>query len=302
MPRGKASAPGRKEYDEKISRTLGCLLIALAASASLAACRDAVTGEGGNKGLSPTTVGVTATSGVSGANPKGTVSFHFGGGTGRAGTASELPLGARQHGDHRLRRGLLQRASFPDGPFPTFWVTGLVRIVDNGPGPGDTFEFVELETGTDEDLPPPPSGDPLPGPTECSTFPPGQSGPPSSPMDRASGSTTRCRSQPRRISARGGRRGRGGRGGRGVGVVPGGGGFRGAGPSGGRRRAVSPSGGYGPVEEETGGWRDFRGSRTRDSARGVREPRPLDERPRSRRAVGVGDSVHRLPRLGERHA
>ena len=66
----------------KISRTLGCLLIALAASASLAACRDAVTGEGGN-GLSPTTVGVTASSGVSGANPKGRVSFHFGGGNGR---------------------------------------------------------------------------------------------------------------------------------------------------------------------------------------------------------------------------
>ncbi len=53
------------------------------------------------------------------------------------------------------------------------WVTGLVRIVDNGPGPGDTLEHVELERGPPG--PPfvlPPPGDPLPGPTECSSFPP----------------------------------------------------------------------------------------------------------------------------------
>ncbi len=55
-------------------------------------------------------------------------------------------------------------------PMQTYWVTGLVRIVDNGPT-GDTFEYVELQTGETEPHFPPPTGDPLPGPTDCSSFP-----------------------------------------------------------------------------------------------------------------------------------
>jgi hypothetical protein len=56
-------------------------------------------------------------------------------------------------------------------PMETYWVTGLVRIVDKGPT-GDTFEYVELQTGETEPQLPPPTGDPLPGPTDCSSFPP----------------------------------------------------------------------------------------------------------------------------------
>ncbi len=141
-------------------------MIALAASASLAACRDAVTGEGGN-GFNPTIVRIEASSGVSGANPSGTVSFHFGGGN-----------GPDWHGDVSCLsvRGDSAIIGFGEGDFhdlsETYWVTGLVRIVDNGPGPGDTFEYVELQTGEPGPRPGPPPGDPLPGPTDCSTFPP----------------------------------------------------------------------------------------------------------------------------------
>jgi hypothetical protein len=149
-----------------ISRTLGCLLIALASSASLAACRDAVTGQGSN-GFSPTFVTIEASGGVSGQNPTGTVHFHFGGGN-----------GPDSHGEVSCLsvRGNSAIIGFGEGDFhdlsETYWVTGLVRIVDNGPGPGDTFEYVELQTGEPGPRPGPPPGDPLPGPTDCSTFPP----------------------------------------------------------------------------------------------------------------------------------
>jgi hypothetical protein len=51
----------------------------------------------------------------------------------------------------------------------SYWVAGLVSVVDAG-GPatgGDTFEWAELrgEPG------PTPAGDPLPGPTDCSSYP-----------------------------------------------------------------------------------------------------------------------------------
>jgi hypothetical protein len=152
----------------RISRTFGCLAIALAASASLAACRDAVTGRGGN-GLNPLVVTIVASSGVSGENPTGTVSFHFGGGGGptRSGEVSCLSV--------RANTAIL---GFGEGYYhdlgENHWVTGLVRVVDNGPGPGDTFEYVELERGPPAPPFEPPPGDPPPGPTECSTFPPDQ--------------------------------------------------------------------------------------------------------------------------------
>lgn len=150
----------------RISRTLGCVVIALASSASLAACRDWAIGTGGN-GLNPTRVDVDARSGVSGEDPTGTVSFHFGGGN-----------GATRHGDVSCLSvsGKTAIIGFDEGyfrllvPTQTYWVTGLVRIVDKGPT-GDTFEYVELQTGETEPHLPPPTGDPLPGPTDCSSFP-----------------------------------------------------------------------------------------------------------------------------------
>jgi hypothetical protein len=53
-----------------------------------------------------------------------------------------------------------------------YWIAGLIRVVDNGPGLDDTFEWVELQTG-EPGVTFPPLGDPLPGPTDCSSFPPG---------------------------------------------------------------------------------------------------------------------------------
>jgi hypothetical protein len=149
---------------------------ALAASASLGACRDAVTGEGGNANFSPTVVTLEASSGVSGANPTGTVRrIHFGGSGGPDWHGEVSCLSVR--GNTAIvgfGGGSFTEFSPHEGLIRTYWVTGLVRIVDNGPGPGDTFEFVELQTGEPENHPPPPTGDPLPGPTECSTFPPDQ--------------------------------------------------------------------------------------------------------------------------------
>ena len=147
----------------RISRTLGCLLIALASSASLAACRDWATGTGGN-GLNPTIVDLDASSGPSGQNPTGTVSFHFGGGN-----------GADWHGDVSCLSvsGNTAIIGFGEGDYhdvgETYWVAGLVRIVDNATG--DTFEHVDLQTGEPGPRPGPPPGDPLPGPTDCSSFP-----------------------------------------------------------------------------------------------------------------------------------
>jgi hypothetical protein len=151
----------------RISRTLGCLVIALASSASLAACRDAVGGQGARVGSFAAEV--EATSGVSGENPTGRVGFFIG-----------AANGPNWHGQVSCLsvRGNTAFVGFGEGYFQVpgqrSWVTGLVRIVDNGPGPGDTFEYVELEAGERENHSPPPTGDPLPGPTECSTFPPGQ--------------------------------------------------------------------------------------------------------------------------------
>ena len=140
-------------------------MIALAASASLAACRDWATGTGGN-GFSPTFVGLDASSGPSGENPIGTVRIHFGRiGPDWRGEVSCLSV-----------RGNTAIIGFGEGYYSdvgqTYWVTGLVRVVDNSPGPGDKFEHVELQTGEPDPGPPPPrTGDPLPGPTDCSSFP-----------------------------------------------------------------------------------------------------------------------------------
>jgi hypothetical protein len=141
-------------------------VIAVAASVSLGACKDAVTGQAAT-GSGLVAVQVEATSGVSGEKPTGTVFFHLGGGNGNNWRGEVSCLSVR--GDTAIIGfGEDYWYQLPSAA----WVTGLVRIVDNGPGPGDTFEYVELERGESGPLPPP--GDPLPGPTECSTFPPGQ--------------------------------------------------------------------------------------------------------------------------------
>jgi hypothetical protein len=107
---------------------------------------------------------------VSGENPTGTVDWGTGGGNGPRWNGEVSCLSVRANtaiigfGEGYSHSAFAQ----------TYWVAGLVRIVDNGPGPGDTFEFVELQTGELELHPPPPTGEPLPGPTECSTFPPDQ--------------------------------------------------------------------------------------------------------------------------------
>jgi hypothetical protein len=126
-----------------------------------------VTGTGGN-GLNPTVVALAASSGPSGENPTGPVDVHFGGGVGSdwEGDASCLSV-----------RGNTAIIGFGEGRHQdaggASWVTGLVRIVDNGPG-DDTFEFVELERGPTGPPFMTPPGDPLPGPTDCSSFPPDQ--------------------------------------------------------------------------------------------------------------------------------
>jgi hypothetical protein len=152
----------------RISRVLGCLVIALASSASLSACRDWATGEGASGTFHHYTV--NASSGPSGQNPTGTIFFLNGGAHGPFWNGDVSCLSVS---------GKTAIIGFGEGYYgengAASWVTGLVRIVDKGAGPGDTFEYVELDRGSPGppgQLPPP--GDPLPGPTDCSTFPSGQ--------------------------------------------------------------------------------------------------------------------------------
>jgi hypothetical protein len=172
----------------RISRTLGCLVIALACSASLAACRDWATGQGSN-GFNPTNVRLNASSGPSGEHPTGTVGFHFGGGGGPDWHGDVSCLSVRRNtAIIGFGEGYVRELS------QSYWVAGLIRYVDNG-STGDTFEYVELQTGEPQPPPAPQTGDPLPGPTDCSTFPPGQT-----VYDLANGSPQVFDGQPPRAS------------------------------------------------------------------------------------------------------
>ena len=121
--------------------------------------QDSVTSQPGF----PYAVSMDASSGVLGENPTGIVSWHAGGGLGPTwfGDVSCLSVS-----------GNTAVIGFGDGYFDyvfsqIYWIAGLIRVADNGPGLDDTFEWVELQTE------PGLVGDPLPGPADCSSFPPG---------------------------------------------------------------------------------------------------------------------------------
>jgi hypothetical protein len=144
---------------------LGAALAVPSASSAQAPTQDSVTSQPGF----PFAVSLDASSGPLGENPTGFVSWHAGGG-----------LGPTWRGDVSCLSvsGNAAIIGFGDSYFgPTVpglinWIAGLIRVVDNGPGLDDTFEWVELQTGEPSDTFPP-VGDPLPGPADCSSFPPG---------------------------------------------------------------------------------------------------------------------------------
>jgi hypothetical protein len=121
---------------------------------------DSVTGQGGQIGNF--TFDFDAHSGPSGENPGGRVGWHFGGGLGPSTSGDVTCLSVD---------GTVAVIGFSGAVsgIVSYWVAGLVRVVDAG-GPeigGDTFQWAELrgEPG------PTPEGEPLPGPTDCSSFP-----------------------------------------------------------------------------------------------------------------------------------
>jgi hypothetical protein len=141
---------------------VGMALAVPSASSAQAPTQDSVTSEAGQ----PFSIFLDASSGPLGENPTGSVRWHEGGG-----------LGPTWRGDVSCLSvsGNVAIIGFGDGYFSAFipaveayWIAGLIRVVDNGPGPDDTFEWVELQTGE-----PGLVGDPLPGPADCSSFPPG---------------------------------------------------------------------------------------------------------------------------------
>jgi hypothetical protein len=141
---------------------VGMALALPSTSSAQAPTQDSVTSEGGQ----PFSIFLDASSGPLGENPTGSVRWHIGGGLGPSwfGDVSCLSVS-----------GNTAVIGFGDGYFiasipavEAYWIAGLIRVVDNGPGPDDTFEWVELQTGE-----PGLVGDPLPGPADCSSFPPG---------------------------------------------------------------------------------------------------------------------------------
>jgi hypothetical protein len=129
-------------------------------SSAQAPALDSVTGGGGQAGNF--TFSFDAHSGPSGENPSGRIGWHSGGG-----------LGPTTNGDVTCLsvNGNIAVIGFSGAVsgIVSYWVAGLIRVVDAG-GPetgGDTFEWAELrgEPG------PTPVGDPLPGPTDCSAYP-----------------------------------------------------------------------------------------------------------------------------------
>src|SRR5215207_1373488 len=143
---------------------VGTVLALLTTSSAQAPTQDSVTSQAGF----PYGAYLDASSGPLGENPTGVVSWHEGGGG----------YGPTWSGDVSCLSvsGNVAIIGFGDGydrssiPLQFNRIAGLIRVVDNGPGLDDTFEWVELQTVP---VGPPPLGDPLPGPTDCSSFPPG---------------------------------------------------------------------------------------------------------------------------------
>jgi hypothetical protein len=137
---------------------LGAAMAVPSASSAQAPTQDSVTSQPGF----PYAVSLDASSGPLGENPTGFVRWHAGGGTGPTWTGDVSCLSVS---------GNTAVIGFGGGMHTGvdfYWVAGLIRVADNGPGLDDTFEWVELQTGG-----PPLVGDPLPGPADCSSFPPG---------------------------------------------------------------------------------------------------------------------------------
>ena len=179
----------------RISRTLGCVVIALAASASLAGAETGPSGRAETGSTRPESMSMPAADRRARTRPE------------RSNSTLAAATGRTRHGDVSCLSvsGNTAIIGFGEGyfrllvPMQTYWVTGLVRIVDKG-ATGDTFEYVELQTGETEPHLPPPTGDPLPGPTDCSSFPSDRHGL-RHRLWGASRSPTGRKSEPRRISA-----------------------------------------------------------------------------------------------------
>jgi hypothetical protein len=109
---------------------------------------------------------IDARSGASGENATGTFTAHLGGGFGFNWTATVSCLAVS--GDTAV---IGFSGKVAGGVIPvSFWTAGFVRVVDvGGPGEGDTIEWSCAlgEQGSGD----PPPGDPLPGPTDCSSYP-----------------------------------------------------------------------------------------------------------------------------------
>jgi hypothetical protein len=113
---------------------------------------------------------IDAHSGPAGENPTGTASFHVGGGLGPVWEVEVTCLSVTGNTAVIGFSGTLFTFITLGEQRP---VAGLIRVVDGG-GPAsslDSFQWVDQEQG-------PINGDPIPGPTACSTYPIGQgSGP-----------------------------------------------------------------------------------------------------------------------------
>jgi hypothetical protein len=118
-----------------------------------------------------TLLSIDARSGPSGEQPSGTLGWHVGGGLGPTwlGSVSCLAVSA-----NTAVIGFSGRHSF-GGTTVNAPIAGLVRVADLG-GPSSALDTFEWAVGS----PGPNNGPPIPGPTDCSTYPGGFT-PPSFP-------------------------------------------------------------------------------------------------------------------------
>ena len=113
---------------------------------------------------------INATSGPSGNHPSGLVSWHIGGGLGDGWSGTVTCLNVT--GKTALVGFTGQLSS--SGGFFHYWVAGIIRIVDNG-RPAGEFGFSVDDFSWSYDIGDPgpefepPAGEPIPGPTDCST-------------------------------------------------------------------------------------------------------------------------------------
>jgi hypothetical protein len=135
------------------------LLVAVAPATAQAPAGDSVTGGlfDGDTGLQVFVL--DAHSGPSGESPTGTLEWHVGGGLGPTWRATVTCLSAS---GSTAVIGFSGTFYFLGELSPT---AGLIRVVDGGgPSSGlDSFEWAETQG--------PPNGAPIPGPTDCSSYP-----------------------------------------------------------------------------------------------------------------------------------